>query len=224
MGIERSARARRPGHVARLAASGLLAAVWLMGASPGGAASNSAKWPDGDAIASALQPPAPASRPPAEAALNEVAGRFVATPPLPVTFGEPQVVVDRLVAESLAAGHWRATSREIEHPDREWSAEAEADNFWPGLTIAPGDDRFRRLRPVADFLRETAPSDVVGGADLPPMANEAVASAKDGWLIRMLKDLVKPTEQGHLITRERLLIAVFAVAALSGLVRLAVRS
>jgi hypothetical protein len=165
--------------------------------------------------------------PPAPESIDRVGGGgFVTMPWQPGALGDPDVVIDRVMAEAVDRAHRRIV-------DADLSAEAgddiatltELDSGWDGWNALLPEHRLRRLRQIANLIPEHAGHEErvleFDSRYTQTASSEGGGVHEELMMLRYLKDALKSMQNGTFFTRERVALLLGGLLAIGLLSRVA---
>jgi hypothetical protein len=167
----------------------------------------------GDSLAQAMAAERPELHPSPEG-IDRVGGAFVAMPWQPGALGDPDTVIDRVMAEAVDRAHRRVADADLaESGDN--ATTAELDSGWDGWGALLPEHRLRRLRQISNLIPEkgTAEERLLEADPRFGQNDEPVAARNDWEILRYLKQAFRSIQDGTFFTRER--IAILAAGLLA---------
>src|SRR5262249_34541168 len=140
-------------------------------------------------------------------------GAFIAVPWRPVPLGEPESLLERELAASLARAHRRIVAGDLAESEggaRPANGGVTAlESGWDQLATIDQEDRHQRMRMVAEALPDRVGLDLwKAPVDRLPTANDTPSRKEDPALIRLVKDFFGSVTSGRFFTRDKIAIGL----------------
>jgi hypothetical protein len=197
-------------------------ALWLGMTAPLAAPAGSAV-PEASATGESLSQTMAVERPelnPAPEGIERVGGSFVAMPSQPGALGDPDMVIDRVIAEALDRAHRRVADADLAESGRN-ATTTELDSGWDDFGSLTAEHRLRRLRQITNLIPEKGTADErLLEADPRYGQNDVQVAASNDWeILRYLREAFRSIKDGTFFTRERVAILAAGLLAVGVLSR-----
>jgi hypothetical protein len=197
-------------------------ALWLSMTAPLAAPAGSAA-PEAAETGESLSQAMAVERPelnPAPEGIDRVGGAFFAMPWQPRALGDPDMVIDRVMAEAVDRAHRRVADADLTESGNN-ATTTELDSGWDDFGALTVEHRLRRLRQITNLIPEKGTAEErLLEADSRFGQNDTPVGASNDWeVLRYLKQAFRSIQDGTFFTRERMAILAAGLLAVGVLSR-----